>query len=100
MCPPNPWKARQRALVKQLLTESPTSDTVEGGTEGSVDNQSSAISASSAPSKSQAEAMGIALDALSGMFSGYVGRDRELLDGAFEDLIGVLEEWRDEIPKV
>lgn len=95
----NPFQARAKRKMQQLLTGSPTSVTVEGGTEGSGNNQSSAISASVVATKSQAEEMGTALDALSAMFCGYVGQDRELLDTGFEDLVGILEEWRDEVPK-
>jgi len=96
----NPWKLRNTKAIQSLLTGTPTSVTVEGGTEGSDESQSSAISASGAVSSLQAHTMGTALDALSAMFAGYVGNDRKLLDDGFEDLVGILEEWRDAIPKV
>lgn len=83
----------------RLLKRLQNAVTLEGGTEGRANSQSSAISASSADEPSLAEEMDTALGALSDMFSGYVAKDRALLDKGFEDLVGVIEEWRDAVPK-
>lgn len=91
----NPFKLKKTKVLREALGI----DTLAGGTEGSDESHSSTNSASVAPSQSQAEAMGTALDALSAMFCGYVGQDRKLLDSGFEDLVGILEEWRDAVPK-
>lgn len=73
---------------------------LEGGKAGSIQDAKHPSPASSAtPTSSDADMLGIALDALAAMFHGYISRDRALLDEGFEDLVGVLEEWRDEIPK-
>jgi len=88
----NPFQLRKTNALKKALGL----DTLEGGTEGSVEHQNAAVSSATT---SQAESMGTALDALSAMFCGYVGQDRKLLDDGFEDLVGILEEWRDAVPK-
>lgn len=82
------------------LTRADVLATVEGGTEGSAKDAKHPPSVSSAvATPSQARMLATALDALSAMFSGYVSLDRELLDTGFEDLVGVVEEWRDAVPK-
>ena len=81
------------------LTRRAAPATVEGGTEGSEDAAKPQTAASSAATPSQARMLATALDALSAMFSGYVSQDRELLDSGFEDLVGIVEEWRDAVPK-
>lgn len=91
---PNPFKLKKTKALQKALGI----DTLTGGTEGSAENQTSAVS-SVEPTPSAAASMGTALDALSAMFCGYVGQDRELLDSGFEDLVGILEEWRDAVPK-
>jgi len=91
----NPMRLKKAKLLQSAVA----SATLEGGTEGSANMVPSTNSVSFAASQSQAEEMGTALDALSAMFCGYVGSDRGLLDSGFEDLVGIVEEWRDAVPK-
>lgn len=80
--------------------------TVVGGRAGAVVETESPKETGDSPqahvrnaSSADAESMRNALDALTAMFSGYLGSDRKLLDEGFEDLVGILEEWRDAVPK-
>lgn len=82
----------------KLLTKLRALGMLEGGTEGRA-KQGRSPSAGVAVLSADAEAMRAALDALTAMFSGYLGSDRELLDEGFEALVGILEEWRDAVPK-
>lgn len=96
----NPWRHTPMAKLR-ALTEGHDPDTLEGG-RGVPDNQasSSLTSASGADGQSATRMLATALDALSAMFCGYLDRDRALLDEGFENLVGVLEEWRDAVPKI
>lgn len=89
-----------RRVPLRHLTPKGETVTVAGGTEGSGYTPKEYPPASSAQELPGATAMATALDALAAMYHGYVGKDRELLDSGFETLVEVLEEWRDEIPKV
>jgi len=82
------------------LTKARAKLTLPGGTGGtevkkSVEDASTPRDVPSA----DAESMRSALDALTTMYCGYLGSDRELLDEGFESLVGILEEWRDAVPK-
>lgn len=85
-------EAEQLKRFKRLAT-------LAGGQEGSEKGRSLPFAFSAGSASSEAASLGVALDALSAMFCGLVGRDRGLLDSGFEDLVGVLEEWRDAVPK-
>jgi len=80
------------------------SSTLAGGTEGSnqapKERPSSASSAGASGVASDATLCRTAMDALSAMCAGFLGRDRELLDRGFEDLVTAIEEMRDAVPKV
>jgi len=87
----NPWGP---------LTRKPNLGTVEGGTEGSEQGSTEPPRVSSADLTSDlASEFSIALDALVDMFEGYIRKDRALLDTGFENLVTVIEEWRDAVPK-
>lgn len=93
----NPFLQSQKKALQKVLG----ADTLVGGTVGSQERSKSVLnSASSArPSSTQVESFSTALDALSAMFCGLIGDDRELLDAGFEALVGEVEEWRDAVPK-
>lgn len=88
---------RPKSLVSRL-TSGGTEGTLTGGKAGQ-DNAKHPHVSIVETSPSQAESLGTALDALSAMFCGYVGNDRALLDSGFEDLVSIIEEWRDAVPK-
>lgn len=79
------------------LTPAPESDTLAGGRGGH--SPSPEGTADTSVTDVAAQSMKDALAALTVMFCGYLDLDRELLDHGFEDLVGILEEWRDAVPK-
>lgn len=91
---------RQRVPLRHLTKDTAVS-TLEGGTEGSVNNQIPPVS--SAVSTSVVVTLDTALGALSGMLACVLRPDargaRERLDRNYETLITCLEEWRDAVPK-
>jgi len=95
----NPWKAKRLERIRELTGEA-RADTLTGGQGGTEHQASSSLtSASGADGQSATRMLATALDALSAMFCGYLDKDRALLDEGFEDLVGIIEEWRDEVPK-
>lgn len=81
------------------LTKARRAVTLTGGTVGHNRERSSSTSSSASSVTPDGVLLSTALDALSDMYEGYVKRDRQLLDEAFETLVGYLEEMRDAVPK-
>jgi len=88
----NPLMARKKKTLTAQIREA----TLEGRAEGV--SEKDGRSPAAAPSV-DASGMRDALDALSAMYSGYLGSDRALLDEGFENLVGIIEVWRDSVPK-
>jgi len=92
----NPYELKKQKRLQSAMAAA----TLAGGTEGSVNETPVEPPASSVePIPSIAEEMDMALAALSDMFSGYLQNDRKMLDTGFENLVGIIEEWRDAVPK-
>jgi len=88
--------------LRRQLTREGLVDTLEGGTAGHMvdsKNQPHVSSAEVEPFTGDADVLSTALSALSAMYEGYIAKDREQLDSAFETLVECIEEWRDAVPK-
>jgi len=84
--------------IPHPLTASGKADTLAGGTVGHIqERSSSAPSASSATT--DAVQLSTCLDALTGMYAGYITLNRKLLDDSFEKLVEAIEVMRDAVPK-
>lgn len=88
----------------KLLIRDPATGTMTGGKAGPCQDCPEGTPLASAvksdvAATADAITLKAALDALSLMFSGYLGSDRRALDQGYEDLVTCVEEWRDAVPK-
>lgn len=92
---------KHTARPRRPLTDDAAPDTLTGGTVGSQEHSKSVLPSVSvaADRSSDVVTLGMALDAVTGMFAAVLLRDRRELDAQFENLVGCVEEWRDAVPK-
>lgn len=91
-------KTIKPTLAPKLLTRRRPEGTLAGG-RGGASRSPEGTAATSAKSV-DAQSIRDAVDALTAMYSGFLGSDRALLDSGFETLVEILEEWRDAVPKI
>lgn len=85
----------QKRLTKRLGL-----DTLVGGAGGHDDTTPEATAALVAEQPSDEEAtLAMCLDALLECWQQRIGNDRRLFDKSYEELITMLEVWRDAVPK-